>query len=126
MDNKSQIKNNSKNNPLIDSDELQIKMKINKNSTLKSSSKQPISNEMKIKEFMKKEKNQNNFDKLLLSFFKEQKDINKRLEKAIIHNSQEIEKLKKELLIIKKFLIKHLTRWFPHGILILSKEKRYL
>ncbi|WP_406602676.1 hypothetical protein ACJA29_00490 [Metamycoplasma sualvi] len=103
MDNKSQIKNNSKNNPLIDSDELQIKMKINKNSTLKSSSKQPISNEMKIKEFMK---NQNNFDKLLLSFFKEQKDINKRLEKAIIHNSQEIEKLKKELLIIKKFLIK--------------------
>lgn len=103
MNNKNQIKNNSKNNPLIDSDELQIKMKINKNSTLKSSSKQPISNEMKIKEFMK---NQNNFDKLLLSFFKEQKDINKRLEKAIIHNSQEIEKLKKELLIIKKFLIK--------------------
>ena len=103
MNNKSQLKNNIKNNPLIDSDELQIKMKINKNSTLKSSSKQPISNEMKIKEFMK---NQNNFDKLLLSFFKEQKDINKRLEKAIIHNSQEIEKLKKELLIIKKFLIK--------------------
>ena len=102
MNNKSQLKNNSKNNPLIDSDELQIKMKINKNSTLKSSSKQPISNEMKIKEFMK---NQNNFDKLLLSFFKEQKDINKRLEKAIIHNSQEIEKLKKELLIIKKVII---------------------
>ena len=102
MNNKGQSKNNIKNNSLIDSDELQIKMKINKNSTLKSSSKQPISNEMKIKEFMK---NQNNFDKLLLSFFKEQKDINKRLEKAIINNRQEIEKLKKELLIIKKIII---------------------
>ncbi len=103
MRNKDQSKNNVKNNPLIDSDELQIKMKINKNSTLKSSNKQLITSEMKIKEFMK---NQNNFDKLLLSFFKEQKNINKRLEKAIINNRQEIEKLKNELLTIKKLLIK--------------------
>jgi len=42
----------------------------------------------------------------LLSFFKEQKNINKRLEKAIINNRQEIEKLKNELLTIKKLLIK--------------------
>lgn len=103
MNNKNQSKNATKNNPLIDSDELQIKMKINKNSNLRSSSKQSISNDMKIKEFMK---NQNNFDKLLLSFFKEQKDINKRLEKAIINNRQEIEKIKNELLIIKKVIIK--------------------
>lgn len=103
MNNKNQSKNATKNNPLIDSDELQIKMKINKNSNLRSSSKQSISNDMKIKEFMK---NQNNFDKLLLSFFKEQKDINKRLEKAIISNRQEIEKIKNELLIIKKVIIK--------------------
>lgn len=103
MNNKNQSKNATKNNPLIDSDELQIKMKINKNSNLRSLSKQSISNDMKIKEFMK---NQNNFDKLLLSFFKEQKDINKRLEKAIINNRQEIEKIKNELLIIKKVIIK--------------------
>ena len=95
----------NKDNLSMNSDELQVKMKINKNNNIKSNNKNKIniSDDTRIKEFMK---NQNNFDKLLLSFFKEQKEINKKLEIAIIRNSNEIKAIKKELLMIKKLIIK--------------------
>lgn len=95
----------NKDNILMNSDELQVKMKINKNNNIKPNNKKKIniSDDIKIKEFMK---NQNSFDKLLLSFFKEQKEINKKLEIAILKNSNEIKIIKKELLMIKKLIIK--------------------
>lgn len=86
----------------FDSDELQIKMKVNKTRKLNSSSsriKKNLINEAKVKEFMK---NQNEFDKLILSFVHEQRIFNKKAQDDIRTLEKQIKVLKLEISNIKK------------------------
>lgn len=86
----------------FDSDELQIKMKVNKTRKLNSSSsriKKNLINEAKVKEFMK---NQNEFDKLILSFVREQRTFNKKVQDDIRTLEKQIKVLKSAISNIKK------------------------
>lgn len=86
----------------FDPDELQIKMKVNKTRKLNSSSsriKKNLINEAKVKEFMK---NQNEFDKLILSFVREQRMFNKKVQDDIRTLEKQIKVLKSAISNIKK------------------------
>lgn len=91
----------------FDSDELQIKMKVNKTRKIDLSSskiKKNLINEAMIKEFMK---NQNEFDKLILSFVHEQRIFNKKTQDDIKTLEKQNKALKLEISNIKKKLKKY-------------------
>ncbi|MBD5422925.1 MAG: hypothetical protein HDR43_00250 [Mycoplasma sp.] len=103
------VKNNSK-KTLNNSSDLQINMNINRPTNLYQRSmthtekaNEVMKDRLKTNEFIK---NQNKFNKLLLSFIKEQRKLNKKLELKVEKNERNIETLKCDVLLLKKLLLK--------------------